>query len=190
MDWIKGLIALVIIIGWIVGNLKERQKAAEKAAPPPLPLPPLDPYVAAPVRKADDLQEFLKQIRRRSGEPEPQTTAEPLPAVLVEEAPRIESLRSEVPPVILSPKPRKKIRPDSPPKTPRRKPDALPPTSERVVFSGPLASDSAPTTSGSKVKSAAVRDAVRLLKSPAGLKTAFILQEILSEPLAKRRRRH
>jgi hypothetical protein len=50
------------------------------------------------------------------------------------------------------------------------------------------ASELAPVASVAKAPSAAVRDAVRLLKTRSGMKTAFILREILSEPLAKRRR--
>jgi hypothetical protein len=39
-----------------------------------------------------------------------------------------------------------------------------------------------------KAMPADVREAVRLLKSPSGMKMAVILREILSEPLSKRRR--
>src|SRR4029077_14697828 len=106
MDWTTVVVALVVIGGWIAGNLKEIKKAAKKPAPPPLPPP--QPEAPAAFGKADDLQEFLKQIRRRAGENEPQPAAGPVPAGLVEETPRFEPSRVELPPVVPPPKPKKK----------------------------------------------------------------------------------
>jgi hypothetical protein len=188
MDWTTLVVALVVIGGWIAGNLKEIKKAAEKAAPPP-PLPPPQPGAPAAFGRADDLQEFLKQIRRRAGENEPQPAAEPLPAILVEETtPRFEPSRIELPPVVPPPKPKKKNRPAPTSKPSRQKVDSPLMPAGLSAPSPPLAPDLPPASNRPKARSVDVREAVRLLKSPSGMKTAVILREILSEPLSKRRR--
>lgn len=186
MEWIKLIVVLIFIASWIVGNLREQQKARQQAGPPPLPPPQPEP--GGPARPRDDLQDFLRQVRRRMGEPEPrpQTIDEPLKTILVEDAPRLPPPRREEPPKL---KKRKKYQADTAPNLARRTAEVTSLIPDPVKFGAAAASDPVPMVSRPRQASRAALDVVALLKSPAGVPTAFLLKEILDAPLSKRRGR-
>ena len=181
MEWTTFIFVAIVVVSWIASNIKQMQKAAEAAAPPPLP--PADAANEMPPRQVDQVQEFLKQIRKRMGEPEP-TAAEPLRAVLVEDVKRREPQPGQ--------KPRKKQRKqeaDSAPNLAHRRAEETSLAPDAVPVSAARMSDSAPVVSLAKVAtSPTARNVVKLLKSPSGLATAFLLNEILQGPVSKRRR--
>jgi hypothetical protein len=184
-DLIKIIIGAFFVIAWIAGNIWEKQKATAKAAPPPLP--PVDLEPAAPAKKVDDLQDFLAQLRRRTGEPEMRTPDELRPAS--QEVKRVEAPKP-TPPVKPAKSKKKKASANGEPTLSRAAADIaslMPEAAVQLTALSPAAI--APTVSISRRKSATAREVVRLLKSPSSLATAFVLQEILGEPLAKRKRR-
>ena len=191
MEWPTLIFVAFVVVSWIASNIKQMQKAAAAAAPPPLP--PGEPGQDAPPRQVDQVQEFLKQIRKRMGEPEaqPEKPVEPMRAVLVEESRRQEAAkreqrkRLEAPP----PKPKKKKEADAAPNLSRRRAEVTTLAAESIPLTAALASDPAPMISQTRrPTSTAARDALKLLKSPTGLATTFLLREILEPPLSKRRR--
>ncbi len=181
MEWTTFIFVAVVVVSWIASNIKQMQKAAEAAAPPPLP--PADPANEIAPRQVDQVQEFLKQIRKRMGEPEPKAV-EPLRAVLVEDVRRREPQPGQ--------KPRKKPRKqeaDVAPNLAHRRAEVTSLVPDAVPVSAALSSDPAPAVSKAKVTtSPTAQNVVKLLKSPSGLATGFLLNEILQGPVSKRRR--
>jgi hypothetical protein len=182
--WIKLIIGGIVVAAWIAGNIRERQKAAEKAAPPPLPD---DRDAPAPAGKVDDLRDFLKQIRTRKDELEPRRIDEPMPAVLVEEPPRREPPKWAPPPVPVVKQKRPQL--DIAATLARRAAEVVSLVPEPIKLTPASASDPVPSVSRSKASTPAAREVLRLLKSPTSVATGFLLQEILGKPLAKRRRK-
>lgn len=192
MDWIKVLVALVVIGGWIISAIQEKGKAAKNNRPKPPPLPPADGEPAVPPRPVNDLQDFLNEVRRRKQAAEPpRREEEPTPAILVEERPRrapkraprqrAEPRRAEPPPLMAMPVP-------EPPPLPS--PPSLPPL---PPLEAPRLRTEVPTLGVAAVVARApahpaVRDLLSLLKNRRSLATAVLLREVLDEPLCKRRR--
>lgn len=177
MNEIKLIVGLIVVIAWIVGNIRERQKAAAKKAPPPVANDA--PPAAAPPRP-NELDSYLEEVRRRMGEPEARKLDAPLPSLLAEEPRRAAPSRSQ-PPM----KQKKKRQPDRPP-TPTRHAEVTSLSPDMLKM--PLTGSIGPAPSAAKNRpSPVVKDVVNLLKSPSGLSTAFLLREILSEPMCKRR---
>ncbi len=179
--WIKLGIGAIVAVFWIAGNIREKQRAAAAAAPPPLPL--ADPGVNAPARPTDDVQEFLKQIRGRIAEPVRKET--PLQAVLVDEP------RREKRPTPAAPRPQKKPKKqeaDTAPNLSKRRAEVTSLVPDAVPLTAALSSDPAPMVSVSRGASPAAREMKKLLRSPSGLATAFLLKEIMDGPVSRKRR--
>lgn len=181
MDWIKLIVVAIGIVLWIASNLRDVKKPMNTAVPPPLP-PPEPDLASAKLepakREPEDLKEFLKQIRKRMGEPEPRAMEQLAEPVVVKES-----------------------RP-APPQKKRRKPqeaDKAPNLSKRTaevtsLSDGPvitfesLKTEMRQVAGISRPTSRAAKDAVAILKSPNGMAAALVIQEILSAPLCKRPR--
>lgn len=197
-DWIKLGIGLIVVFAWILGNIKEQQKA--KPVPPPLPPPRPNPDDPDGARAAHDLQDFLQDIRRKLNDPPLETQInDPEPIALIDEP-----ARPAPPPVpVPTERPRrpKTKRPIPPERPVVRMPELQILRDERPPAPARVASPSSPKVRPAqivmrqaaivkrKANSPALNEIVAILKSPKGLATAALMREILSEPLCKRRRR-
>jgi hypothetical protein len=145
-------------------------------------------------RSVSDIDQFLEEINRRRREAaERRKATDPL-AVPAPPPP----VARPAPPVPRSKPPR---RPDRDVKPPRQRPrisepepvvaEAVPvyePAPPLSVPQEPAAIPAAPSTTRPRVLSPAVAQALPLLRSNQGLRTAIVLQEIFGKPLARRSR--
>jgi len=183
MDWIKLIVVAIGIVLWIASNLRDVKNPMNTTVPPPLPPPEHDlasAKLASAQREPEDLKEFLKQIRKRMGEPEPRTMEQLAEPVVVKEV-------RPAPP----PPPKKRRKPQEADKAPnlsKRTAEVTSLSDGPVITFESLRSEMRQVAGISRPTSRAAKDAVAILKSPNGMAAAFVLQEILSDPLSKRPR--
>jgi len=174
MDWIKLAFVLAGVVFWIISNLREAKKPT---APAPPPLPGGDGDAASAAKRPEDLQDFLNQIRRRMGE----TESRPLELDVVPPEPR-----RLPPPVPILPI-KKQRQADKAPNLSKRTAEVTSLVAEPMTFEA-MKAEIKPMAGIMRVTSQAAKNAVKVMKSPGGMATAFVLREILDVPLSKRRR--
>ena len=184
--WIKVVIGVIVAIGWIVKTYQEAKAKPDAGKPPPVPQAEPD---TEPIRQTPEkLNEFLEEIRKRKKKSKA-NDAEPI--VLVEAEPE------------RRPTPKPPIRRDKPaPRITQPSPWASTPAPSKVateIPAAPRVPAKSATAASSLMGSAgvverkksipAIGDALALLANRQSLATAFILREILADPISKRRKK-
>jgi hypothetical protein len=187
-ELIKVLVFAVMGVIWVIINLRGKQQQAAKPVAAP----------DQPKRASDDaVEDFLAEIRRRRNPEEPVQRGEP-----------VEERRSEPPPLpvadVVVPERRPERRPEPPPlppvaPPPRRTPRKQKPKEpRRVEMPAPPQPAAPPLTvplipamaqQGTSALAPTSRAVTALLRNRRSVAAAFVLREILDEPLCKRRRR-
>jgi hypothetical protein len=168
--WIPIVIALIL---WIISAMARSAKAKEKEKEKPV-----EPNQGRPPRRrpsSADIDRFLEEVKRRQME-QRRRQAEP-PAV--------------EPVIVVEPAPRPKPPPVRRPPLRRAEPVLV---AEAIPVAVPVEAARRPEiVSAPEMPRAKLPDHVveleRLLRSPQGLRTAFVLNEILGPPRCKRGRR-
>ena len=159
-DFIKIIGAVIAVSAWIYSSLKT--KAEEKVVPRPAPGAPM------PLARETSVDQFLAEIRRRRDALEEQHWAD-----------RETEMNEPVP----APPPRRL----PPPPVARIVEDVRPVVPAPVKAARPTLSPHAALMASKRTEVA--RDVAAMLKDRRALAAAFVLREILDEPLCKRGRR-
>ncbi len=210
--WITFIIPLIALVVWIVANLVRvpNQPPNQARRPQPRPRPSL-PEQSPQEKPISDLDRFLQEVQRRREQSESQQTARraappPLPAAVVPAPPRL------CPP----PLPRVMLAPAAP--APALQASGLSPLPQvrppRPAETRPLTKEeNAERQAAARVQEAAAGEQLQLaayaqvrrkpsrglvsgqlaemLRNRRSLRAAFVLREILDQPLCRRRpRRH
>lgn len=185
-QWEVWLVPLIAMAVWILGSLlrggaEERKRGSPRAdAGDRLQRRPQQ-------RSQSDLERFLEDVhRRRQGTEEPSTEGPPPVAVEPARTKPVAPRRVPAPPVVRKPKPKPPAVRATVAEVVAAMEAALPvalPVNEAV---GP-ASSSKPAPRASP-KQAASPALMAMLRTPAALRNAIILQEIFDPPLCRRRR--
>jgi hypothetical protein len=185
-ELIKVLVFAVMGVIWVIASLrsKQQQQAAKPVAAPDQP------------KRAtgDEVEDFLAEIRRRRNQEEPIQRREPAEERRSEPPPLpvaefVEPERRREPPPLpppVAPPPRRTSRKQKQ-KEPRRV--EMPPPPQPA--SAPLTIPAIPAMAQQAILPLAPtsRDVAALLRHRRSVAAAFVLREILDEPLCKRRRR-
>ncbi|MBM4068698.1 MAG: hypothetical protein FJ271_07105 [Planctomycetes bacterium] len=211
MDWLKLIIPLIFVAVWIISQLaKNKEQAAGRAKPPPLPLD--DEEAPRARRSASEVDRFLEEVRRRRARAEGRTDS---PAVA--DRPRSKPI-AQRPPPRPAPEPARSLPPLAQvppplpipslatPTLPLPAPPPLPaprkatpvtsssrlPQAEIAIAEVVSADRLAPLVAGTvarPARSPAVMQALNLLGSRQSLVAAIVLREILGPPVSKRKGR-
>lgn len=185
MDWIKLIFVAIGVIIWIASNLRDMKKPVNTPAPPPLPPSEAQGNQPSQEKKSpEDLQDFLKQIRRQMGE----SSADPRQLDPIAPEPPRQSAPPPPPPVPPKPKQKKKREADKAPNLSKRTAEVTSLAAEPYLNFESMGREIQPMATQAKLRSRIAKAAVDLLKKPDGVATAFILREILDPPLCKRPR--
>jgi hypothetical protein len=188
-EWIVPVIALALwILSSLVRGVEEQQRAGRQPGSRPVDRPPSE---------VDKFLEEINRMRRRSAQPSPEqarpqpaTRTAPMPEVLPADRsppPLAEPIPS--PPAMFEP-PKPKPRPVQPRREKPRTAVAKPVPPRPVPPPVPVPEAPAPSKVVAQVRrpAPAVAQLWTLLKSPATLQAAILLQEVLGPPRCRRRR--
>ncbi len=204
MDWIKWLVPLIILAGYILSHLAKNREEPRRSQRPPLP-PPLPPRDSgerpAARRSPSEVDRFLEEVRRRreTGE-KPTVPAAREPSSRGErERPRPASKITAAEPVL---RPQRTGREEPPKPRPARRPSGAQeaaPFAKLVPAPAPAPPSLAETAAAQAVMhfpspaakpvSPAAQQLLELLKTPQSLQTAILLREVLDRPRCRRPRR-
>ena len=180
--WIKIAIGVIVAIGWIVKTYQENKAKGDAGKPPPVPR---GESATEPIRQTPEkLNDFLDEIRKRKKK----AKADDLEPIILAEAEPEPARRPAPKPPIRRDKPAPRITQPSPWAT-------TPPPAPFVPQTPAKSATAASSLMGSagvverKKSIPAIGDALALLANRQSLATAFILREILDDPICKRRRK-
>jgi hypothetical protein len=212
MDWVKWLIPLVVVFVIILSNLARIAQDEKKQLPRRRPRPNGErDATMQPRRPTSEVERFLDEVNRRrradAAGPRPPLPPRPpaVPPRVVAERPAsrdVQDLPAAVLPVAAAPvdqsMPTKRPPREMSPPTERRGPTpAVEEILTATVVPFPPGSAPAPAATAAtgtapvvarKPDTATAVMLLKLLRSPASLKTAVVLREVLDGPLCRRHR--
>jgi hypothetical protein len=196
MDWAKWVIPLIAVVVWILANLARLPKEMPR---PPVRKPPLPPREGQPKSEVERFLEEVSRRRRQPAERKPVPKQGPPPIELPEELRRREEVRRREEALarrsVPAPAPTPRQLAEKPRQTPvqtKVEVAAVPQpgsTVEAVPVPKAAAATLAPPVTTVKPPAVPAR-VLSLLRDPASLPAAFLLQEIFRPPLCQRQPQH